>query len=183
MRANAPFLHTTKWRDKHVLWMSSTASIKKSAETRGVAAVAAVLERSGRKHTATLEAFALLAHAAAYLAYTQGVPGIGLRDTGGGRARDSDDDDELPPPDTSGVLVSPTSVLHLLALAAESPTLGCRAHEPGTSDTLNHMMFALDVKLLVRAVLRAEKARWGARAAPADDDGEELSEGWEVMDG
>jgi hypothetical protein len=177
MRPNTPFLPTTKWRDKHVLWMSSTAYVKKSDMNRS--AIQTTLGRSFKKHTATLETFALLAHSIAYLAYTQGVPGIGIRDTVS--VRDSDDDDELPPPDAFGILISPSSVLELIALTAESPTLGCRAHEPGTSDILNHMGFGIDVKLVVRAVLKAEKAKWGGRDGYGDGN-EELSEGWEVMD-
>lgn len=95
--------------------------------------------------------------------------------------RDSDDEDDVMPlPVASGPLVAPTSILELISLIAVSPTLGLRAHEPGTSDTLRHMGFGLDVKRVVRAVFKAEKAQWGVRGG--EDGQEQLSEGWDLME-
>lgn len=198
MKANVPFLSTSKWREKHVLWMSSTASLagqlkKTSNSAARQAAVAGILAKSYKKHRASLTAFALLAHSVAYLAYTQGVPGIGLRDDGS--RGDSEDEDENmggggggagaggaggQMTAASGVLVQPTAVLELISLLAESPTLGCRAHAPGTSDVLRHMGFGLDVKKVVATVLAAEDQRWGVR--PGQEGKEELSEGWDLLD-
>lgn len=192
MVPNLPFLGTTKWRDKsYVLWMSSTASVAgkafsakdkyKDNPAGRQAAISTVVAKSSTKHRLTLTAFGLLAHSVAYLAFTQGVPGVGIRENGGA-SRDSEEDDEppLPLPTASGVLVPATSVLELLALIAESPNLGIRAHEPGTSEVLKHLGFGLDVSKVVAAVLAAENARWGARAS--NDDHEELSEGWDLLD-
>lgn len=198
MKANVPFLSTSKWREKHVLWMSSTASLagqlkKTSNSAARQAAVAGILAKSYKKHRASLTAFALLAHSVAYLAYTQGVPGIGLRDDGS--RGDSEDEDENmggggggagaggaggQMTAASGVLLQPTAVLELISLLAESPTLGCRAHAPGTSDVLRHMGFGLDVKKVVATVLAAEDQRWGVR--PGQEGKEELSEGWDLLD-
>ncbi|KAL7419869.1 hypothetical protein Q5752_005785 [Cryptotrichosporon argae] len=99
---NLPFVSTTKFRDRHVLWMSSTASVakRKSASTTGsnlrssvlgglgsfAAAPApapqpAVIDKArASKHRDTLVAFALFAHSIAYLAWSQGVPGIGIEE-------------------------------------------------------------------------------------------------------
>lgn len=168
---NVPLLATKKFRQKkHVLWMSSTAPALARSRKGGYAllkgsALAAVLARSGSKHRSTLTAFALLAHSISYLAYTQGVGGIGIADA-------SEDDM------TEGVLVSATDVLELIALTAESSDLGVRAHEPGTTQTMRHLGFGLDVNKVVESVLEAERARWGG----VPDGAEELSEGWDMLE-
>ncbi|BEI80166.1 hypothetical protein CcaverHIS002_0106950 [Cutaneotrichosporon cavernicola] len=171
MAPNVPLLATKKFREKkHVLWMSSTAPALARSRKGGFtvlkgSALAAVLARSGSKHRSTLTAFALLAHSIAYLAYTQGVGGIGIADA-------SEDDV------TEGVLVSATDVLELIALTAESSDLGVRAHEPGTTQTMRHLGFGLDVNKVVESVLAAERARWGG----VPDGTEELSEGWDMLE-
>ncbi|CAK9786681.1 hypothetical protein CC85DRAFT_286829 [Cutaneotrichosporon oleaginosum] len=171
MGPNVPLLATKKFRDrKHVLWMSSTAPALARSRKGGFSvlrgsALAAVLARSASKHRSTLTAFALLAHSVAYLAYTQGVGGIGIADA-------SEEDV------AEGVLVSATNVLELIALTAESSDLGVRAHEPGTTQTMRHIGFGLDVNKVVESVLAAERARWGG----SDEGQEELSEGWDMLD-
>lgn len=181
---NLPFINTKKFRDRNVLWMSSSApAIAKSRKGGGVVAMkqtqlAGVLTKSWRKHRATLTSFALLAHSVAYLAFTQGVSGIGIPNATDGRG-DSDDDD-YPYPTASEVLVSATSILELLALTAESDELGVRAHEPGTSNTISHLGFGLDVSKVVANVLEAEDARWGVRQGT--EGYEELSEGWDLLE-
>lgn len=166
-----------------MLWMSSSSpAIAKSRKGGAVVAMkqtqlAAVLDKSWRKHRATLTSFALLAHSVAYLAFTQGVSGIGIPNAAEGRG---DSDDEYPYPSASDVLVSATSVLELIALTAESDELGVRAHEPGTSNTISHLGFGLDVSKVVATVLEAEDARWGARHSTERH--EELSEGWDLLE-
>lgn len=172
MGPNVPLLATKKFREKkHILWMSSTAPALARSRKGGFAvlkgsALAAVLARSWAKHRGTLTAFALLAHSIAYLAYTQGVGGIGIADA-------SEEDV------AEGVLVSATNVLELIALTAESSDLGVRAHEPGTTQTMRHLGFGLDVNKVVESVLVAERARWGG----APKGREELSEGWDMLEG
>lgn len=182
MVPNLPLVNTKKYREKHPLWMSSTApAIAKSRKGGYVplkgSALASVISRSYHKHRNTLTAFALLAHSVAYLAYTQGVGGIGIPNRYA--ERESDDDDEYPLPAPSGVLVSATNVLELIALTAESSDLGVRAHEPGTTQTMKHLGFTLDVAKVVEKVLSAESARWGG--IPGAEK-EELSEGWDMLE-
>ncbi len=171
MGPNVPFLGTKKFREKkHILWMSSSAPALARSRKGGFAvlkgsALAAVLARSASKHRGTLTAFALLADSVAYLAYTQGVGGIGIADA-------SEDDV------AEGVLVSATNVLELIALTAESSDLGVRAHEPGTTQMLRHIGFGLDVSKVVESVLAAERARWGG----THEGREELSEGWDMIE-
>lgn len=186
MVANLPFLSTTKWREKHLLWMSSKAYISKK-HIGSKPEKAQIVLKSYKKHKLFLESFALLCHSVAYLAFTQGVLGIGIgpqsfRPAPSNRRKSSDENDTprfLPGSD--GVLVSATSVLELIALTAESPTLGCKSHEPSTSDTVKHMGFSLDISEVVASVLTCEHARWGA-SKPDVEGKEHLSEGWEVMD-
>lgn len=121
LRANTPLLNTTKFREKAILWMSSTAQKRDS--------------RASLKHRHFLTAFALLSHSIAYLAWTQGVEGVGVG--------------------TIDVGVSATAVLELLQRIAHSPTLGMRSHEPGTA-TLGHLGFSLDVNAVVDYVTRDE---------------------------
>jgi hypothetical protein len=124
IRANTPFLNTTKYRDKHVLWMSSTAG---RDDHKALA-----------KFRQFLSAFALLAHSVAYLAWSQGVEGIGIEEETGARVR-----------------VPATSVLRLLAELARSDRLGSRSHEPGTN-LLNHLGYSLDVGKVLEAVIGPE---------------------------
>ncbi len=113
LRANVPFVPTTKYRDKHVLWMSS--------------------KRNASKHAQFLTAYGLLSYSVAYLAWSQGVEGIGVHD--------------------ENVKVPATSVLRLMQAIAASPSLGVRSHEPGS---LNHLGSGLDVTKVVKAVLDAD---------------------------
>ncbi|KAK4690051.1 hypothetical protein P7C73_g73, partial [Tremellales sp. Uapishka_1] len=165
MRANIPFLGTTRWRDKPVLWMSSTASVKKRTPT----------PKSISKHRQFLTAFALLSHSVAYLAWSQGVPGIGIRE---GEVQDSDDEQDGSRPNSrmqrSAVIISATSILQLLHALGDSPSLGQRTHEPGT-EVLLHLGFGLDVAKVVETVLAAEQSRWGLGV------GEQ--EGWDLVEG
>lgn len=189
MAANVPFLSTTKWREKHVLWMSSKAHISKR-HLGSKQEKAQVVIKSYKKHKHFLESFALLCHSVSYLAFTQGVLGIGIGPQSfrpaapGARRKSSDEGDAprlFPAAASDGVLVRATSVLELIALTAESPTLGCKSHEPSTSDTVKHMGFSLDIGEVVASVLTCEHARWGA-SKPDVEGKEHLSEGWEVMD-
>lgn len=185
MLPSLPFLSTTKWRDKHLLWMSSKAYISKK-HVGNKQEKAQIVLKSYKKHKNFLESFALLCHSVAYLAFTQGVLGIGIGAQSfrpAPSARKSSDENDTPRylPNSDGLLVSATSVLELIALTAESPTLGCKSHAPSTSDTLRHMGFSLDVSEVVASVLTCEHARWGA-SKPGVEGKEHLSEGWEVMD-
>jgi hypothetical protein len=119
IRANLPFLNTTKYRDKLTLWMSSTAS----KSTRDA--------RAAQKHRQFLIAYGLLCHSVAYLAWTQGVEGVGVGD---------------------GLELRP---LPLLNAMVRSPNLGHRSHEPGTS-LLTHLGFSLDVNQVVESLLGPE---------------------------
>ena len=126
LRANVPFLNSTKYRDKAPLWMSST--IGKGDP------------KSQQKHRQFLTAYGLLAHSIAYLAWSQGVDGIGVTTNHC----------------LSDVKVPATAVLQLLYELSRSPRLGERAHEPGTS-LLGHLGFSLDVNHVVDAVLQHEE--------------------------
>jgi hypothetical protein len=123
LRANSPYLNTAKYRDKHVLWMpSSTKS-----------------ERSRLKYRNFMVAYGLLCHSLAYLAWSQGVEGIGVRGEG---VEDND------------VLISATEPLRLLKALGESERLGERFHGPGGS--LRHLGFSLDVTRVVGALVADE---------------------------
>lgn len=132
MRPNQPFTSTTKFREKNVLWMSST--------------------RQTIKHRHFLTAFALLAHSVAYLAWSQGVRGVGMS---GDEADSSASEGEA---SASTVLIRATSLLELICAVADSPKLGEQSHEPGE---LRHLGFGLDVTKVVSTVLAAEDAHWG----------------------
>lgn len=88
-----------------------------------------------------LTSYALLCHSVAYLAWTQGVEGIGIQDV--------------------EVKTPATSLLALLFATARSSRLGIRSHE---SSSLNHLGFGLDVSNVVSAVLDAdgswEESEW-----------------------
>ncbi|OCF34530.1 hypothetical protein I317_03632 [Kwoniella heveanensis CBS 569] len=252
MKANTPFVGTTKWRDRHVLWMSSTASLSSrlksipssgprsytSSSASGASSspfaavtslsssriftaqpnISAVLEKSMNKHRQFLTSFALLAFSVAYLAYSQGVTSVGILDRGGEDSRvrdkdrdDSDDDEDLtinsssnlnangilrprPPsrsqsrhsststPTRSSAMISVTSILELIAALSVSSGLGRKTHEPGTNQVLQHLGFGLDVAKVVQSVLTAEESRWGTKKRKDDGSGEELSEGWDLLD-
>lgn len=225
MKANTPFLGTTKWREKWVLWMSSTAATlapqeenaserRKRGHPKGEASSRApsiaqsiadmsifssgvhstttsssgTLAKTLAKHRHFLTAYALLAHSIAYLAWTQGVEGIGLQESSAPADddEDGDQDGEFSTPDRSrsgtpvakrstSSLISPTDILNLLAQMATSPQLGRRSHEPGSGPGLGlrHMGFGLDVSKVVRSVLDAEG---GTDAAEGGNDG------WDMLD-
>jgi hypothetical protein len=139
MKPNVPFVGTTRFRDRHMLWMSSRP--------------AAASARFRTKHRHFLTSFGLFAHSIAYLAHTQGVPNIGLFDGA----------------------ISPSEVLRLLHEISISPGLGHFSHEPGSVNTSPHLLFGLDVNKVVEAVLQGEEARCGGL------EGEELSEGWDLV--
>ncbi|RXK35678.1 hypothetical protein M231_07051 [Tremella mesenterica] len=150
MKPNLPFVATTKYRDRNVLWMSSTAH--KIDSSKALA-----------KHHNFLTAFALLAHSVAYLAWSQGVEGIGVSPG----IVDSDDDET---PASSAILIPATNILQLIHELADSPQLGLKSHEPGTVQ-MRHLGFGLDVSRVVRSVLRSEERYSG-----------HLSEGWDMVD-
>lgn len=115
-----PFLNTTKFRDRYVLWLSNSRQGAKANE----------------KYRHFLTAFALFAHSIGYLAWSQGVEGIGV--------------------DGPGVRISVTSILQLLDETTRAVHLGVRAHEPGTS-LLNHLGFSLNVLQVVESVTGPEE--------------------------
>ncbi|ORX36443.1 UV radiation resistance protein and autophagy-related subunit 14-domain-containing protein [Kockovaella imperatae] len=139
IRANLPFLQTSKYREAYPLWISSTAW-KTDLKSRA-------------KHRNFLQTFGLLAHSVSYLAWSQGVQGIGIPD-------DSIDSVQIPV----------TSLVRLLRTTADSPSLGHRAHEPGTA-FLPHLGFGLDVSRVVAWTSVTESA----------DDGEQTDE-WDVVE-
>ncbi|WWC59911.1 uncharacterized protein I303_102473 [Kwoniella dejecticola CBS 10117] len=146
--------------------------------------ISAVIVKSMRKHRQFLTAFALLAFSVSYLAWSQGVQGIGIRE--GEEYRD-DSDEENPRPvsraqatNPDAVLISATSVIELMQCLATSPDLGRTTHEPGTDRVLRHLGFGLDVAQVVQNVLDTEENRWGTRASA--ESAEELSEGWDLLD-
>ncbi|KAK8843936.1 hypothetical protein IAR55_006728 [Kwoniella newhampshirensis] len=186
IKANTPFLGTTKWRDKHVLWMSSTASIpSKSRMTNKTTMLSSTITKSISKHRQFLTSFALLSFSVAYLAWSQGVPGIGIRGEDDGEESDEEERSSRPesrtsaPTSQSTVLVSATCILQLIHALSVSPTLGQKAHEPGGITMLPHLGFGLDVAKVVQTVLSAEENRWGTRLAEGPGD---QSEGWDLLD-
>ncbi|OXB33524.1 hypothetical protein J007_06808 [Cryptococcus neoformans] len=201
MKANLPFVSTTKWREKHVLWMSSTASVSSKIKPQSTPAISnlssqpsicSIIAKSTSKHKQFLVSFALLSFSMAYLAWSQDVPGIGIR----GDVNDDDDagvlfDEEskvaqghsvsVESSVTENALISPASVLRLIHAITQSPTLGHRSHDPGGARTLKHLGFGLDVSKLVSTILRAEELQWDLKGdTEAGDD--ILSEGWDLLD-
>ncbi|WVO24255.1 uncharacterized protein IAS62_005619 [Cryptococcus decagattii] len=201
IKANLPFVSTTKWREKHVLWMSSTASLSSKIKPQSTLpinnlsaqpSICSIIAKSTSKHKQFLVSFALLSFSVAYLAWSQDVPGIGIR----GDVNDNDDvgflfDEESKIPHDQSVsakssvtetaLISPASILRLIHAITQSPTLGHRSHDPGGARTLKHLGFGLDVSKLVSAILRAEELQWDVKGdAEAGDD--ILSEGWDLLD-
>ncbi|KIR25881.1 hypothetical protein I309_05321 [Cryptococcus deuterogattii LA55] len=139
-----------------------------------------------------LVSFALLSFSIAYLAWSQDVPGIGIR----GDVNDNDDvgvlfDEESKIPQgqsvsakcsaTETALISPASILRLIHAIAQSPTLGHRSHDPGGARTLKHLGFGLDVSKLVSTILRAEELQWDVKG-DAEEGDDILSEGWDLLD-
>ncbi|ODN98039.1 hypothetical protein I350_07681 [Cryptococcus amylolentus CBS 6273] len=194
IKPSLPFVSTTKWRDKHVLWMSSTASIASKLKTRGEPpssakllsnpTIAGIIAKSSSKQKQFLTSFALLAFSVAYLAWSQDVPGVGIKDADELSPTESDDETRSRPqscaaPDRSAVLISATSILHLIHATALSPTLGHKSHAPGGTRQLGHLGFGLDVAKVVGTVLKAEEGKWGGRRG---NEGEVLSEGWDMLD-
>ncbi|OCF78373.1 hypothetical protein I204_00313 [Kwoniella mangroviensis CBS 8886] len=191
MKASTPFVGTTKWRDKNVLWMSSTASIASKLKSRGSLSaskvfaqpnISGIIAKSMNKHRQFLTSFALFSFSVAYMAWSQGVQGIGIPD--GQDYRDDSDEDN--PSRTASInpdsiLISATSILELIAAISSSPDLGRRTHEPGTSHVLRHLGFGLDVAKVVQSVLSSEENRWGVK--PTEGSGEDFSEGWDLLDG
>lgn len=201
MKANLPFVSTTKWREKHVLWMSSTASVSSKIKPQSTPAISnlssqpsicSIIAKSTSKHKQFLVSFALLSFSIAYLAWSQDVPGIGIRG-------DVDDDDDagvlfneeskvaqghsvsVESSVTENALISPASVLRLIHAITQSPTLGHRSHDPGGARSLKHLGFGLDVSKLVSTILRAEELQWDLKGdTEAGDD--ILSEGWDLLD-
>ncbi|WVQ77794.1 hypothetical protein IAR50_007484 [Cryptococcus sp. DSM 104548] len=207
IKPNLPFVSTTKWRDKHVLWMSSTASIASKLKSRGDAGagagestaellsnptIAGIVAKSGSKQKQFLTSFALLAFSVAYLAWSQDVAGVGIKDTDEPSPTESDDETfpnlrprHRPRPESrtdSAVLISATSILNLIHATALSPTLGHKSHAPGGVRQLLHMGFGMDVAKVVGMVLKAEDVKWGGGGSGRGDEGQVLSEGWDMLD-
>lgn len=201
IKANLPFVSTTKWREKHVLWMSSTASLSNKIKPQSTLpisnlsaqpSICSIIAKSTSKHKQLLVSFALLSFSIAYLAWSQDVPGIGIR----GDVNDNDDvgvlfDEESKIPQGQSVsakssatetpLISPASILRLIHAIAQSPTLGHRSHDPGGARTLKHLGFGLDVSKLVSTILRAEELQWDVKT-DAEEGDDILSEGWDLLD-
>lgn len=154
MKANIPFIGTTRFHDEPVLWMSSTARVDTADKPK-----------TQIKHRRFLTAFALLAHSVAYLAHTQGTTGVGIPiDSQPSTAHDA--------------RIPVWSILHLIDALAESPLLGGFSHEPGSLRSAPHMLYGLDVVKVVGSIIRSEERRWGSHKLDASD----LSEGWDLME-
>lgn len=154
IKANVPFVGTTRFHDDPVLWMSSTAR----ADT-------ADKPKSQLKQRRFLTAFGLLANSIGYLAHTQGIVGLGVPQA-----------DQLDR--SSSALIPVWSILQLIDSLAGSPRLGLFAHDPGGERTSPHLLYGLDVAKVVGSVVRAEERRWGNHRLDASD----LSEGWDLME-
>ena len=140
MRANAPFVGTTRFHDDPMLWMSSIARADTSDKPK-----------SQIKQRRFLTAFGLLAHSVGYLAHTQGVVGVGI------------------PTSQNQDVLAIWSILELVDAVATSPTLGEFSHDPGGSRTAPHLLYGLDVAKVVGSILRAEERRWGTHKLDASD--------------
>jgi hypothetical protein len=141
MRANAPFVGTTRFHDDPMLWMSSIARADTSDKPK-----------SQIKQRRFLTAVGLLAHSIGYLAHTQGVIGVGI-----------------PTSQNQDVRLAIWSILELVDAVAKSPALGEFSHEPGGFKTSSHLLYGLDVAKVVGSILRAEERRWGAHKLDASD--------------
>lgn len=150
MKANSPFVSTTRFQDEPVLWMSSTARPDTADKPK-----------SQIKQRRFLTALGLLAHSIGYLAHTQGVVGVGI----------PDDRQPLPP-------LPVWSLLQMIDAMAQSTQLGTFSHDPGGSRTSPHLLYGLDVAKVVGAIVRAEERRWGVHRLDASDlsDGWDLME-------
>jgi hypothetical protein len=115
MRANAPFVGTTRFHDDPMLWMSSIARADTSDKPK-----------SQIKQRRFLTAFGLLAHSIGYLAHTQGVIGVGI-----------------PTSQNQDVRLAIWSILELVDAVAKSPALGEFSHEPGGFKTSSHLLYIL----------------------------------------
>nr|XP_019012363.1 uncharacterized protein I206_03210 [Kwoniella pini CBS 10737]OCF51144.1 hypothetical protein I206_03210 [Kwoniella pini CBS 10737] len=190
MKANTPFVSTTKWRDKNVLWMSSTASVVSKGKSRNSLSASKILPQSNMsallansiaKHRQFLTSFALLSYSVSYLAWSQGVQGIGIREEEEYREEsDEETAQRSQPVNPNTILISATSILELIHSLSVSPGLGQRAHEPGTNKVVRHLGFGLDVAKVVQNVISAEEHRWGTKQG--EGSGEDLSEGWDLLD-
>ena len=154
VKANAPFVSTTRFQDNPVLWMSSTARSDTADKPK-----------SQMKQRRFLTAFGLLAHSIGYLAHSQGTAGVGIPQ--------SDREDQSP-----GGLIPVWSILQLIHSLASSPDLGSFTHDPGGQRTSPHLLYGLDVAKVVGSVIRAEERRWGNHKLDASD----LSDGWDLME-
>ncbi|WWC68923.1 uncharacterized protein I206_102859 [Kwoniella pini CBS 10737] len=189
-RSNTPFVSTTKWRDKNVLWMSSTASVVSKGKSRNSLSASKILPQSNMsallansiaKHRQFLTSFALLSYSVSYLAWSQGVQGIGIREEEEYREEsDEETAQRSQPVNPNTILISATSILELIHSLSVSPGLGQRAHEPGTNKVVRHLGFGLDVAKVVQNVISAEEHRWGTKQG--EGSGEDLSEGWDLLD-
>lgn len=161
VRANPPFNSGVEYRDTFVLRMSSTALA--STKKRHI-------NSARNKHRAFLTAYALLAHSVAYLAWSQGVSGIGVPQREVIHDLDSNEEArKLPDPQVS---IPVTNILQTLHALIESPLLGRKSHLPGVQQ-MRDLGFSLDVRQVVNWVLAADDARWG---------GGEQSEEWDLVE-
>lgn len=161
IRANPPFNSGVEYRDNFVLRMSSTALA--STKKRHI-------NSARNKHRAFLTAYALLAHSVAYLAWSQGVTGIGVPQ------REATDDldftEEAVAPADTQVSIPVTNILQTLHALIGSALLGRKSHLPGVQQ-MRDLGFSLDVRQVVTWVLTADDARWG---------GAEQSEEWDLVE-
>ncbi|WVN90517.1 uncharacterized protein L203_105753 [Cryptococcus depauperatus CBS 7841] len=196
VKANLPFVSTTKWRDKHVLWMPSNASVSNKIKSSNITpssksplhpAISVIVAKSASKHKQFLISFALFSFSVAYLAWSQDVSGIGIQETKKVLLERSDEEASQSinprsrhnPSDSS--LISPTSVLQLIHAITLSPTLGHKSHSPGGRFILKHVGFGLDVAKVVHTVLKAEQERWSFDTTSTEDK-EEMNEEWHLLD-
>ena len=154
MKANVPFVSTTRFHDDPILWMSSIARPDTADKPK-----------SQVKQRRFLTAFGLLAHSIGYLAHTQGTIGVGIPHT--------DQEDRK-----SSSFIPVWSILQLIDAMAASSHLGTFAHDPGGQRTAPHLLYGLDVAKVVGSVVRAEERRWGNHKLDASD----LSDGWDLME-
>ena len=131
LRANSPFLHTSRYVSKYTLWRSASDPDRD--------------DKSRAKYRNFLAAFGLLAHSVAYLAWSQGVEHIGVPLV----------EDEDPSRASTPSIKPAVAILRLLDEASHSLGLGRRSHEPGT-DFVSHLGFSLDPARVVGSAVAGE---------------------------
>ena len=122
IRPNLPFVATTKYREKNMLWMSSTAYVGK---LRGEG-IGSVSSKSINKHRLFLASYALLAHSIAYLAFSQGVE-VGMGEPGGSSSEEMTHSDTI---GASMVLIDGPAMAHTIRPMLPAPPIPPFAVQP-----------------------------------------------------